>query len=751
MTYKSEALQALSVGWYIEADRRVLPTLTGYRIGVVGAILATREDAEALLSPDGENLRSRFPDARAVQVGDAWALMRRAAGEGLCGFQLFVQGEWSHRFMFMVRVEEAGTALPTVLTSLHHTSGWSESLTRTREALLEHAEVVHWRRFDVLDNVSGVAGQTVPFRNWKNGDPLFEIRSDGLVVLLAEVELIGHWNSTDGAFAFFTSQEEAQHYLTHHIGNGWNQIRPIGSQASMSAKDALASLRVRPVSDLKARLQDLARISPIAAWCINPDGHRENSGYGRLWFAGEHPARLAQKEGEETRMLAVSGIWRLDSANQFHLTESYAPWTGYDTIRWSGGPSLQLFPLDRSFGFAGSSGPIEPAGLTETELEEQVAEYLDSMSLDQSLGELHACSDDDLALDEFCFVSWDTVTGDGRESPWRFESVFGLLRHLAAYERDHDRHHRAAGATSCGHIGFVGSRDEVFEDVRSSRFQLGLRRLALRALREGYSPSLAADITTLCNGVLSTLHVEYAGYAKDLLWSSDAGQRKQLLEELGIPEEEWTDWEASADAHVDPEGRTAVVRAIGEEAWDTLEPRVRHFLATALLHLDRQGHAPQLDYAPVSLEIVKSLEVELGAIFEGFKQKLSGSTLAHDLEDREEANFAAFLNGTPNKKPPTLGAMSHFLRSSKSGASELMAAFQMFVSSLPNHAFLLDKKFCKDGLMKVTNKFRNGGVHDSAITEETCRDCVATLVGTQMAPGFIPKVASWKATSHRAR
>ncbi|MFM7295685.1 MAG: hypothetical protein ACKO4Q_00460, partial [Planctomycetota bacterium] len=240
-TYRSEALQALSECWYIEADGQVLPTLTGYRLGVVGAIMVTRDEAETLLSPEGENLRSRYREARAVQVGDAWALMRRAAGEGLCGFQLFEEGDWSHRFMFMVRVEEAGTDLPTVLTSIHRETGWSTSLTRSREGLIEHPEVLHWERFDVLDNVSGKAGQTGPFRDWEDGDPLFEIRADGIVVLIAEVHLLGHWNSTEGAFAFFTSEEQAAHYLSHHLGDGRNRMLMLGSDAPESAEAAFGS------------------------------------------------------------------------------------------------------------------------------------------------------------------------------------------------------------------------------------------------------------------------------------------------------------------------------------------------------------------------------------------------------------------------------------------------------------------------------------------------------------------------------
>ena len=746
-TYKSETLQALANGWYIEAEGRILPTLTGYRIGVVGAVLPSREAAEVLLSPGGEDLVATYPDARALPVDDPWTLMRRAAGEGLCGFQIISNGEWSHRFMFMVRVEEAGNELPTILTSIHRETGWSTSLSRTREVAIAHAEVLHWERFDILDSVSGKAGQTCPFRDWDDGDPLFEICSDSLVVLLANVHLLGPWNSPDGAFAFFTSADKAEHYLRHHLGDGRNRMLLAGPGAPESPAAAFASLAVRPVTDLRVRLQELAGVAPIAAWCVNPDGHREDSGYGRLVYGGEHPAALSPNSDDvdEPRMVAVSGIWSVAPGNRFQMLVPDAPWTGLDTIRWSGGQSLQLTPLDRSFVVAGTPESIAPADLTETELADALAAYLDGQSLDDGWNDLVIRSTDEAPLNDFHLVWWDTVTGERPGVPWRFESVFGLLRQLAAYERDHDRHHRAAGASSCGHIGFVGSQDAASEDVRSERFRVGILGLAARMLREGYRPAHAADIAALCNAVLTTMHVNYVGHAKDLLWCSDGQQREELLQDLEVEDDDWLAWEASADARVDPEGRAMVVGAIGEGAWDTLEPRVRHFLSTALLQLDRQRSAPQLDYAPISLEVVKALEVELGLVVADFKQHLRGVLPAHHAEDRHQADLAAYLSaeGT-GRKPPTLGAVSHFLRPLPPDASDLLLAFQRHVGSMPNHGFLLDKKFNRDGLMRVTNKFRNGGVHDSSIPEATCRECVAVLVGTLGAPGYIARTAAWK-------
>jgi hypothetical protein len=128
--------------------------------------------------------------------------------------------------------------------------------------------------------------------------------------------------------------------------------------------------------------------------------------------------------------------------------------------------------------------------------------------------------------------------------------------------------------------------------------------------------------------------------AKDILWATPEEQLPGVLDALDIPAEDWSNWEASADAKVDPEGKKLAIGRIGEATWDTLDTRVHHFLATALLQLAQQDHAPQLDYAPISLEVVKALEVELGAVFAKYRDSLDGAVPTHDTEEREEVNLA---------------------------------------------------------------------------------------------------------------
>lgn len=739
----TSSFDRLSSSYAITLGERLLPGAGAYGIGAVASVMPTESSARAWIDEAADDLASlnRGP-AGIVPVGDPWKFMRRAAGEGLAGIEVANPVGISDRFMFMVRVEEAGSALPTVLASIID-NGWSTCLTRTGSKELDHAEVLHWQRFDILDQVTGLWGQNCPFRGWQQGETLYELGSDSIVVLLATVPLLGDWNSTEGAFAFFTSEEQATHYHHHHLGDGRNRMLFVAAGAPNDAHEAMASLRPRPILDLRARLQELSQINPVAAWCVNPDGHRENSAYGRLLDVGHHPVGLPDGDAEAVRMTAVSGIWTVMPDNIFELERSMPPWTGKDTIRWSGAQSLQLLPLDRSFVRDPGLESIElDEDVTESEAEELVAQHLDAVDLEDSwgqLGERPLPAED--RLDQFHIVCWDAVTGDGADFPWRFPGVLAAVRHLAAYEREHDRHHRIEGAVSCGHIGFSGSGDAQSEDLRSSRFRLGLRRLALRVLRRGYRPSDAADLVALCNGTLSTLHMDYAGFAKDLLWSSSSDQELLLLEALELPEEQWTAWADSADVPADPRGRDLAVERLGEDTWELLSPKVRHFLATALLHLAEQGHAPQLDYAPISIEAVKALEVVLAEVLDGFKRASSSREFEYDRADDAEKSLSAFLSG---KKAPTLGAMAYLLRKPEPEASALLSALHEYLARLPNGEFLTSNKFVKRGLQRVIYKFRNGGAHDSPISEDTCRECIDTLIGARSSPGYVSLVTEWK-------
>jgi len=738
----------LTNGFAATAGGHLVPGAAGYPVGAVATVLSSEDEARRFIDLHGEGIATLgLGEVGYEPVGDPWKFMRLAAGEGLAGITPGDPGI-AARFMFMVRVEEAGRELPTVLTAITD-AGWGSSLTRTGARSLRHAELLHWSRFDILDQVSGRWGTRCPFRGWDHGEPLFELSAPGRLILLGDVGLFGDWNSTEGAIPFFTDEDAAWHYLQHHLGSV--PAAEMGFPVPGRAADAeLEPLRPVPVPDLRARLAELRDLAPFAAWCVNPDEHRENAAIGRMWDE-------VLADGDPS-MRAVSGIWRIRPGNQFELVEPLAPWSGSDTIRWSGGTALQLHALDRSF-----VGSEVEAGLSETEADELVEARLDAVGLEplwDQMVELEGLPDG-RRLDLFHVVSWDAVTGEGADFPARFTGFLDALKYLATFERLHDRIHRADGSQSCQHVGFWGSGDQEAEDLRSARFQLGLKRLGLRVLRDGYRPTDADDLVALCNGTLRTLHVNYAGFAVDLLWASPdddvpdedeaevevdeweepAGQRGRLLQQLELSGDAWDERVAALQTPVDPAGERLAVARMAEDPWESLEPLVRHFVSTGLLHLDRQGHAPMLDYAPISIELVKALEVELGAVFEAFKRSLDDDVPSGDADNHTERSLEGFLGGA---KPPTLGAMAYLLRDPGDGASALAVRLHQFVSGLPNAADLTRSKFLKRGLNRVLHKYRNGGAHDSPISEAACRECADVLVGTPGKPGYIPMVAAWK-------
>jgi hypothetical protein len=235
--------------------------------------------------------------------------------------------------------------------------------------------------------------------------------------------------------------------------------------------------------------------------------------------------------------------------------------------------------------------------------------------------------------------------------------------------------------------------------------------------------------------------VDYAGYANDLLWATQADDQAKLLNVFGISEERWETWTAGAVLPVDQRGERLVLERMDANAWQHLEPKSRHFLSTALHHLAEQGSAPQLDYAPISIEIVKALEVELVAILTSFRATVSQTSLQSSEKDQAEQSLAKYLAG---KKPPSLGNMPFLFRKNQTPASPLHIALHQYLKTLPNYGFLTDPTFVNTDLDRVTHKFRNGGAHDSPIPEGICRECVDMLIGSHNQIGLIPQVAAWK-------
>ena len=93
------------------------------------------------------------------------------------------------------------------------------------------------------------------------------------------------------------------------------------------------------------------------------------------------------------------------------------------------------------------------------------------------------------------------------------------------------------------------------------------------------------------------------------------------------------------------QGAGPAVARLGPELWRSLTPASGSFISTALWQWRQHDGHPLLDYAPISVEIVKAVEVEVGRILDGFGPLVLDAP--HDLpeEDTDGRSLIAFIEG----------------------------------------------------------------------------------------------------------
>jgi hypothetical protein len=685
--------------------------------GLVGALWRSGNEAAEVL----EHVRAEHDgDDFAVVEVELFPAMRQAAAGGLCGF-VWLDGD-EGGYLFATRVEEANHLIPTLLVECDADgqigrTGPCRAISRFGPSEILLGDALPWRRWDLIDRAWGKVLGTQPVMPWEDGAPLYEIRmGEEAELWFGPTDLLRDWASADGTLAFFTTPELAG--LFHETYEG--QMKAMVDRPD----DFKAELGIFEVTDLVERLARRTHPMPISI-VLNPGAPR-----GFQAIVGHGPG--------EVTLHSASGHHRLGPGNRVTDHRPDSSWDGYGTLFWEGGGNYQLMPLARTFAVAPLGALAEQLdGATDFEVEQLLGMAFDDEThpLDQRI--------DWESLDPaetFVFDGWDTVGGErGCET---FTSFLGALRWLSGFERRHDRVHRTEGAKGCWQIGFPGSDDAASDYVVGESFQAGLRRIAQRVINRGYRPQDGEDVVRLVNAVLRTWHVDAAGYFGDLVWQMQ-GQEDQLEFFTSSPEgpftlEQAVEWLSQVQSFVIPTGGAEqVIVKLGRGTWDRLEPRSRLFLSTALVDFDERGGSPLLDYAPVSVGIVKALEVEMGAIFAAYRAT-RGDGRIEPTTERNDVILARFLNG--EGPAPTLGEARHLLGAPKSPLHE---DFVEFVGGLPNGADLRRSRF-RELVAKIVGRYRNGGAHDQPIDRPTCEACINDLIGEDGKPGVLATVTRWK-------
>jgi hypothetical protein len=684
------------------------------------------EDGEAFLIQQAEAIKTRSSEMPSLNpVGNPWEFMRLAAGQGLAGIISISQEGVDAQFEFAVRADEASQELPTVLR-IYQCDGGCPCLTRSGERDYEPFRLLPWKRFDILDPITARFGIKQPFGEIEEGKHFYEIRSKAEVLVIMDFPLLGDWISFEGAVPFFSSEEAAHDFLHHRLGSHGAGFYRFPSESTISEEND-EEIQVTPVTDLAARIEELSRLLPLANWCVNPVGHREKMAYGR--FRAMDPCEV-NEAAHFTEMHMVSGLWKIKPNNNFEKVQVKSSWGGDDTILWSGGGEPQLLPLDRSFCNRTGLPPVED--YTYEELEELANDLLQSGPDDLDL----KFNEDPLFT--YRLSCWDAITGDHIEGI-SFPSFLGAIAFVGVLNREADEEIRRSGATLCSGHHSVATESAEFSHSRTQTFEQALKRIIMRVLQKGYTPRDSSDLVWLCNSLLRTLHVRFAGYAIDIITALPSIEPEEsLLEELEIDESGWERAQRFPQEAVDAEGEALALDRLGTFVWQKMSPSAKLFTSTALLHLKWQGHAPQLDYAGISIGIVKALEVELGEILRGFsRQNQLEFSIVSEYNNRHEGELVRFLNGG---QTPSLGCISYLLRDAPAADAHASRAFIDYVGSLPGGEYLKSNRFNKRILQKVMHEFRNGGAHDKPITEAVCRDCVETILGTQEKPGCLAMI-----------
>ena len=84
--------------------------------------------------------------------------------------------------------------------------------------------------------------------------------------------------------------------------------------------------------------------------------------------------------------------------------------------------------------------------------------------------------------------------------------------------------------------------------------------------------------------------------------------------------------------------------------------------------------------------------------------------------------------------------MGHLIKPNLRHKNELRFKLGTYLDGLNCGDYITSKKFWKEGIYKITNKYRNGGAHDSAIPMNTAIECKDYILGNSEVDGVLKKI-----------
>lgn len=731
--YGHPAFDALADSFHVLTESGPLPgSGDGYRIGAVTPAFRSREAVERFIDSLMVDAPGQYRSLSPARVGDPWEFMRFSGGHGIVG--IAPEGDWStvfpgiRGFQFMTRFGETGRDMPTVLEVVGP-DGPAATLGVGGAIGIDHQGLDHWHRYDLADGASAVFGRRSPFRDWDPGDPFFEVSTETTFAIFSHADLTGPWTKPLSIVPLFVTRQDAEVGMAELVASrlAMAEVHRRSHGGDPGAFASVRSYQVREVTDLQMRIPQYQRMVPGAIVVINPDANRSNSGIagcgrqkgGAAWW---------ERETSQTRfwLRTAAGVWKIERHNQLQLVARERRWSGRDTLFWNGAGRFQLASLPHTLQPEPLAGVRVPPDLPDDALNDLGrAVVATGARLDQPpMAKVE---------DMFVFVYAHSPGHDQRQVTY-YPSVMHLIADLGG-----PLHTLGSVATRAGNarFGFVKSED------RSERLMAALTTVASRILRRGYVPADATDLIRVVNASeFLPIHAHVAGYVRDLVWTVNPDERTTL--------ERWCGLDAATverlkldPSHlpVHPGGARDATARMGEVIWHGLLPVSRHFVATALWDWTQRSESPFLDYASVSVELSKAVEVELRRATQGFAQLdgIAGCISSRDrIRDLSELALAKMVRGTAHL---TLGNYPFLLDLDTLGNLPLLNRWREFVAGLPCSGYLLSEHG-RDTISRVSKVFRNGGAHDSPIGLGTCRDAIDTILGTAGGRGVLARLVA---------
>jgi len=766
---------------------KLLPGV-GRRSDCASAILLpSQQMAEELILQIQDDCKDIFGELKFEKIEDLFALMRRASQEGIGAFDSTANSFLASPLIFCNRPTEIGAAMPTLLVEWNCHENLNV-LSRTGEKIARAVDIVPWQRFDISDPLLSIwSSNGEPFRNWDSGEPMLAMLIDNCIPVLRKCSITGHWASLEGTLPVFTSEADFDYALnrglldseislfgpfcadeyqvfkrrykqtrqTTYLQTEENSAvaRTIDHGSRQNATSNICLLKIASLPSFIANVCSQVPILQFGQYSINPYCHRENSGYG--WSSNLIAKEVLNKQnivktadskikkrcGTEGTFFTVGGTWTIEANNHINLQSKSDRWADNATINWSGGASISL--LSQSTSIAHKDSWKE---FTNDEKKEEVLRIFEDN---------HTCEFFD--KDEFkglpaqahLFAAqlWDTITGEKFVA--RFDSPYQFLAFLY-HAIPADEHARIYGAKSCGSpaTAATGSRDINLEQLRTRRNKNALMSIAEDAAITGYSPDKIIKTCWVVNQLFETLHLDYAGYIKDLLSQCESSDDLlALCESLNIDLDEALQFKDNVNLIPPSEGLQILQDIITPRHLQQICHKSTYFAANGLLDLKHKGESINIDYSTPSIQFVKSLEVQLGDLFRIWLRPVSAEVICLS-STRSAKDVKTFLE---SGKMFSIGTMAYLLRdvnesmratSPEDTPDAISLLLASKVADVQSIRPLLSKDFYKKFLNKVMHSYRNGGAHDQKIELSMCLECRDSILGSTTKVGWLPIVAN---------